>query len=191
VNRRKIWAATLAVVGVCCTIQGGWIHAKAALAQVLLERAWSETAGGRGPTRPWPWADTHPVGRLQVPAHGVDLVVLAGATGRPLAVAPGHLSGSAEFGAPGNAVVAGHRDTHFAFLKHLRTGEEIRTESVEGLVQTYRVIGWMVRDERDATVLDRWGPSTLTLITCFPFDTPIPGGPLRYVVEAESVDVAL
>jgi sortase A len=141
VNRRKVWAATLAVVGVCCTIQGGWIHAKAALAQILLERAWSETAGGRGPIRPWPWADTHPVGRLQVPAHGVDLVVLAGATGRTLAFAPGHLSGSAAIGAPGNAVVAGHRDTHFAFLKHLRTGEEIRTESAEGRVQAYRVIG--------------------------------------------------
>jgi len=191
VSRRRIWAATLAMVGVWCTIQGGWIHAKAALAQVLLERAWSETAGGRGPTRPWPWADTRPVGRLQVPAHGVDLVVLAGATGRTLAFAPGHLSGSADLGAPGNAVVAGHRDTHFAFLEQLQVGDEIRTESAEGRVRIYRVIGRTVRDERDATVLDRWGPSMLTLITCFPFDTPIPGGPLRYVVEAESVDVTL
>jgi hypothetical protein len=25
---------------------------------------------------------------------------------------------------------------------------------------------------------------TLTLITCFPFDAALPGGPLRYVVQA-------
>jgi sortase A len=181
----------LVVVGVCCTIQGGWIYAKAVLAQVLLERAWSETAGGRGPTRPWPWADTRPVGRLQVPAHDVDLVILAGATGRTLAFAPGHLSGSADLGAPGNAVIAGHRDTHFAFLRRLKRGDVIRTEGARGRTQTYRVVGARILDERDASAIDPWGPPRLTLITCFPFDTPIPGGPLRYVVEAEPAGVAL
>ena len=70
--------------------------------------------------------------RLEVPAHGVDLFVLAGGSGRTLAWGPGHLAGTAPVGAPGNAVVGGHRDTHFAFLRHLRTSEEIHVEDAAG-----------------------------------------------------------
>ena len=42
------------------------IHGKAWLAQRLLDRAWAATLAGGHEVKPWPWADTWPVARLQV-----------------------------------------------------------------------------------------------------------------------------
>src|SRR5512134_469774 len=97
--------------------QGGWIYAKALLAQHMLQHAWARTLAGEREVRPWPWADTWPVARLRVPVHGIDLIVLDGVSGRTLAFGPGHAGGSAPPGAPGTAIISGHRDTHFRFLQ--------------------------------------------------------------------------
>jgi sortase A len=40
-------------------------------------------------------------------------------------------------------------------------------------------------DRRDTSVLTTSPGPTLTLITCYPFDAVVPGGPLRYVVVAD------
>jgi len=179
---RMAWIG-LITIGAALLSQGLWIPAKAVLAQVLLERAWEQSRErGRG-AQPWPWADTWPVARLRVPAHGVELIVLAGATGRTLAFGPGHLAGSAGVGASGNTVLSGHRDTHFRFLRDLRPGEEVSLESHEGDSHVYRVAALEIVDENDVSVLAESADSTLTLVTCFPFDTPLPGGPLRYVAH--------
>jgi sortase A len=189
VRRRVGWrgrvALVLAALGVAGVSQAAYLRAKAQLGQLLIESAWRRMQGGDEAARPWPWGDTWPVARLQVPAHGVDLFVLAGATGRTLAWGPGHLAGSALPGAPGNAVVAGHRDTHFAFLRRLEVGTEVRTEDARGRVRAYRVTHRFVTHERDAEVLLDDGSPRLTLVTCWPFDTLRTGGPLRYVVVAE------
>ncbi len=110
-------------VGVWHVGHAAWIEAKARLAQHLVRRAWDRERAGGGDERPWPWADTHPVARLHVPGRDVDLMVLAGASGRTMAFGPGHLSGTPLPGEAGNAVVSGHRDTHFAFLRELRVGD--------------------------------------------------------------------
>ena len=82
--------ALLASIGFWELGHGAWIHAKAWLAQLLLQRAWERTLRGEAAAKPWPWADTWPVARLRVPAHGVDLIVLSGVSGRTLAFGPGH-----------------------------------------------------------------------------------------------------
>ena len=86
---------------------GAFIYGKAWLAQLLLEDAWRRTeVGASGPVRPWPWADTWPVARLEVPRLGIDEIVLAGGSGRTLAFAPGHVDGTA---APGSRGQQHHR----------------------------------------------------------------------------------
>lgn len=60
-----------------------------------------------------------------MPAHGVDVIVLAGVGGHVLAFGPGHAPGSAVPGMPGTAIVTGHRDTHFRFLERVKPGDEI------------------------------------------------------------------
>src|SRR5690606_35580272 len=46
-------AALLAMIATLCAVNAGWIHAKAALAQALLERSWSRTADDGAAHRPW------------------------------------------------------------------------------------------------------------------------------------------
>jgi sortase A len=164
--------------------RAGWIGAKAHLAQHLVRRAWHATQSRAGDTRPWPWADTRPVARLLAPAHGVDLIVLDGASGRTMAFGPGHLDGTSLPGETGNAVVTGHRDTHFAFLRKLRPGDALVVERADGRRRRYTVSDTRVVDRRETWVAQDSGDSRLTLVTCYPFDALRPGGPQRYVVRA-------
>ena len=164
--------------------RGTWIFAKAQVAQVLLAHAWNETREDGRIVKPWPWADTWPVARLRVLRLGVDEIVLAGGNGQAMAFGPGHLSRTAAPGREGNIVLAGHRDTHFRFLRDLRPGDEILLEAAYGAPRSYRVTETAVMDFRDRRPLQASPEPTLTLITCYPFDAIVPGGPLRYVVRA-------
>ena len=181
---RDVIAWGLLLIGVLILGEGLALGAKAKLGQWLIYQAWQTKQRGEEAPPPWPWADTRPVARLEVPAHGVDLIVLAGGTGHTLAWGPGHLSGTAPVGAPGNAVIGGHRATHFGVLRYHETGTVIRTEDADGHARVYHVEESYVTDERDASVIAPSEEATLTLVTCWPFDTPVPGGPDRYVVVA-------
>ena len=81
-QRALSWlSALLLTTGVVQGVRGGWIHAKAGLAQVLLHRSWERTRAGGVEEKPWPWADTWPVARLTATSHDVDLIVV-GSHGR-------------------------------------------------------------------------------------------------------------
>jgi sortase A len=180
---RWIAAACLAL-GLALTGNAIYIHAKAILAQVLLHRAWVATQATGVPTKPWPWADTTTIARLVAPGQDVDLLVLAGATGRTLAFGPGHHDGSAMPGEPGNAVLSAHRDTHFRFLHDVAVGDSLIVEMPAGQRFHYRVREIDVADQRDLHLPRMPAEPTLTLVTCYPFDAVETGGPLRYVVVA-------
>lgn len=167
-----------------------WIHGKALVAQMLLERGWNARLAGQdgNAAKPWPWADTAPIGRLHVPRLKINQVILAGASGRTLAFGPGHLSGTALPGSRGHSIVSGHRDTHFTFLRDLIPDDEVHIQRSDGKTVIYRVTGHQVVDARLATFTDTPDRSTLTLVTCYPFDALDTSGPLRYVVFTESVE---
>jgi sortase A len=150
-------------------------------------RAWERAGGGDANPVPWPWADTWPVARLQAKNGQVRQIILAGGSGRTLAFGPGHLSASAMPGERGNSVIAGHRDTHFRFLKDLAVGEMLSVETVNGVLVHYEVIDLDVVDGRRSSLVLDTDESILSLVTCYPFDAADPGGPLRYVVTARRV----
>lgn len=181
-------ALPLLLVGAWQVGEGAWIHAKAWLAQALIERAWARTLAGEDQVRPWPWADTRPVARLAAPRLGVERMVLAGAEGRSLAFGPGHHPATAAPAAEsGTTVIAGHRDTHFAFLRRLRPGDALHLTARDGRRQVFRVDGTRVAHEDEAMPLDPGG-RRLVLVTCWPFHAVTPGTPWRYVVEAVLVN---
>ena len=177
-------AFLLLAVALATGVQAFWIPAKAALAQVLLDRAWARSRLSLEPALPWPWADAWPVARLEVPGRE-RLVVLSNASGRSLAFGPGHLSGTSMPGARGTTVLAGHRDTHFAFLRDLRPGDRLVLEARTGARHRYRVVETAVVHARDARVAARADVDRLALVTCWPFDALRPGTDLRFVVMAE------
>jgi len=178
-------SALLLATGALQGVRGGWIHAKAHLAQALLHRSWERAQAGGVEEKPWPWADTWPVARLSLPGGG-EHIVLAGATGRNLAFAPGHLDGSSEPGGGGTCVIAGHRDTHFSDLDGLEKGQAVTIEDEKGWQSRYLVTRTAVVEDVDTWVITENVGPTLVLVTCWPLDSPLPGGTQRYVVWAEA-----
>ncbi len=182
---RYLFVACLLCFGFWQLGHGAYIPAKAWLAQELMQRAWTRTGRGESKATPWPWADTWPVARLTARSGEVDLIVLAGSSGRTLAFAPGHLSASSMPGEIGNTVIAGHRDTHFRFLKDVQPGELLKLESSEGVKHLYKVVAVDIVDSRKGRLLLDTDAAMLSLVTCYPFDAREVGGPLRYVVTAK------
>lgn len=187
-SHRMVWifATILFVLGSWLIGQGLWIHVKAMTAQWLLRNAWAQTLATQQPIKPWPWADTWPVGRLLVPRLAINQIILADASGRSLAFGPGKV-GNGIFLEDGNEnlILSGHRDTHFSFLRDVQRRDTMTVQTVKGHWLTYVVEDTAVVDSQTAQLITNQDEANLRLITCYPFDALLPGGPLRYVVTAQ------
>jgi sortase A len=64
-------------------------------------------------------------------------------------------------------------------------GETLSIEEISGLKHLYKVIGIDVVDSRRGSLLLDTEWPMLSLVTCYPFDASVAGGPLRYVVTAK------
>jgi sortase A len=176
----------LALAGLVLFGQGAYIHAKALVAQVLLERAFTETIASGRATKPWSWADTWPVARIEVKRLRASAIMLAGSSGQALAFGPGHVELTPNAGERGVAVYSAHRDTHFRFLKNVAIGDEIDITRNDGRMFRYRA------DDAAVVRFDASGIDPLTdgyelvLSTCWPFDAVTPG-PMRYVLHATMI----
>jgi sortase A len=177
-------AAALSLLAAWQACAALYIPAKAWLAQRLLERAWTRAEAGIVNAKPWPWADAAPVARLYAPRQQVDEIVLDGASGRTLAFGPALAAGSARPGPAGTSVIAGHRDTSFRFLQDVRIGDLLELESATGRRERFTVTRTQIVDSRATVLRLDGGERALVLVTCYPFDALVPGGPLRYVVTA-------
>ncbi len=166
--------------------QGLWIHAKAYAAQILLERAFTQSIATGEKVKPWAWADIWPVARIEAPRLAASAIALNGASGQALAFGPGHLQNTPKAGETGTAVYAAHRDTHFAFLKDIEKGDLIRITRDDGKTYTYRATQMTIAHWDEAQIDVHAAGSHLVLATCYPFDA-ITQGPLRYLVYASLI----
>jgi sortase A len=189
---RQFAVVLLAAAGLWQLGSAGLVEAKAWLAPLLIERAWERGLAEGRPQQPWPWADHRPAARLTVPRLGLDRLVLDDGSARSLAFGPGLVAGrlSAAGVGPQAAVVAGHRDTHFRFLRELRPGDRLDLETRAGR-RAYRVTETRVLDRPQLSLPAAGDRPLLILTTCYPFDTLIPGGPQRYLVIAEAEEAAV
>jgi sortase A len=177
----------LALLGLILFGQGACIHAKAFLAQVLLERAFTQTIATGQPTKPWSWADTWPVARIEVKRLDASAIVLAGSSGQALAFGPGHVELTPDVGERGVAVYSAHRDTHFRFLKDVVIGDAIDVTRSDGKTFRYRADASSVV-RFDASGIDPLADGyELVLATCWPFDA-LTSGPERYLLHAEMIE---
>jgi sortase A len=159
-----------------------WIPVKAELAQHLLERAWLRTLAGEPDAKPWPWADTRAIAILEVPRLGLREIVLEGSSGRNLAFGPALLN-TMQIEHASDRVLSGHRDTHFSFLKEIKTGDLLRLHTATE-IRDYRVSFQEAVDSRRQQLVIDESVDRLTLLTCYPFESATTGGPLRWVVTA-------
>lgn len=172
--------------------QQGTDHAAApegsTLARLLHERPdqseWSASA-----IEQWNASAAAEVGRplaaLRIDSLDLRLAVLDRANEASLHRSVGWIEGTARPGEPRNVGIAGHRDSHFRGLRHLRIGDRITLETADGTVD-YEVSELQVVGPEDNHVLALGDSPALTLVTCYPFYF-VGAAPERYIVRAEPV----
>jgi len=122
------------------------------------------------------------VGRIEIPRIGLKTMILEGVSQRTLAVAVGHVPGTAFPGNPGNVGLAGHRDTFFRGLRGVQPGDAIVLTTLSGSYE-YRVKSCEVVTPRETRVLANSDEPSLTLVTCYPFHY-LGAAPERFIVHA-------
>ncbi|MEM9745910.1 MAG: class E sortase [Actinomycetota bacterium] len=110
--------------------------------------------------------------QLQIPAIGVDDIVVAGIGNDDLKKGPGHFPDTPMPGQLGNAAIAGHRTTYgqpFHDVDDLEVGDEIVVNTWNGSY-IYRVTGQQIVAPSQYEVVATTDLSTasLTLISCHP-----------------------
>jgi sortase A len=175
-NKRQIVAYLLIVTGgvLCAGVLGTytWMYWK----QRSLLKEWNEELATR-----------QSMTKLWIPRIKLEDVVLEGVGAESLLLGPGHMENSVEPGMPGNAVIAGHRDTFFRQLHKLRQGDDIYVQR-DGHRFRYKVTARKIVQPTDLSVLKSSDKSQLTLITCYPTHAIGPA-PERLVVVATMPEV--
>jgi len=165
------------------------IYGKAHLAQWLITSAWQQTLDSGESIKPWPWADTWPVAKIQFGSlsenkNNYSFYVLAGSTGNSLAFGPGHASDTALPATQGASVIGGHRDTHFSLLKDIKNNDKILIQNMNGEWKQYSVDqSWIANINTQPLYINK-AKNDLYLVTCYPFNGITPNGSERYIVKA-------
>ena len=127
------------------------------------------------------------LGRLEIPAVQLTVMMREGVDTTSLRKAVGHLPASALPGQAGNVVVLGPRDTFFRPLRGITQGDSIRVKTRSGSFQYVVHLIQVVAPEQSLAFQEDMHAKSLTLITCFPFDYVGPA-PRRFVVRAQMKD---
>lgn len=183
---KAVIGAILLIVGLALLGHGSYMQAKAWLAQRLIEQAWQVAlTTPEQQVKPWFYADSYVTAQLNWPSQKQTLTILAGASGRNLAFAPSHFLASAELGSEqAGVLIAGHNDTHFAFLQKVNVGEQFSLQTQNGQIDRYRVREIAVIHQSQYDFLAHKG---LYLLTCYPFDSLATGTELRLLVSADKL----
>lgn len=170
--RAVISSVLILAGGALCAYVGGtyaWMYAR----QRSLLREWNN----RDP------AVVQNLTKIAIPKIKLEDVVLEGASPHSLLLGPAHLTGSAEPGNQGNAVIAGHRDSFFRRIHSLRDGDEIFVMR-DGHKFRYVVRERKIVEPTELSVVRPTHDSRLTLITCYPTHAIGPA-PKRLIVVAK------
>ena len=188
VSRKVILLSSiLALTGAVIAGHGIYLSAKASFAQYLLQQAWSDSIKEGQGVVPWPWADTKPLARIDFVQQEQTFIIMEGSSGRTLAFAPGHLTGSALPGRAGHTIISAHRDTHFSLLEKSKLNDVLILQTLDKTKYYYEIKAISIIDTRSEPLILEPEKGLLTLITCYPFDAIDAGSPFRYRVDAKSV----
>ena len=122
------------------------------------------------------------IGRFEVPSLHISTPVLEGSDDATLARGAGHIEDTPFPGEPGNVGIAGHRDTVFRPLEHVKRGEVLQVTTADH-VYRYTVTRTLIVNPDDVYVLDDTATPTLTIVTCYPFRY-VGHAPKRFIVQA-------
>jgi len=128
------------------------------------------------------------IGRLEIPAIGVDELIREGVSLSVIDRGVGHWAGTAKAGGYGNMVLAGHRTTKtapFHDLDLLQPGDSITVTGFDGRTAKYSVSETVIVAPSDIWIVDQTDVPMLTLFACHPKRS----ARQRIVVRAELADL--
>jgi sortase A len=184
IRKQHLLLACLLIASISLIGNGVYIKAKAKVAGWMIANTWETRPKDGVPQKPWPWADTHVVARIHIPRLGISQYVMQDASGESLAFGPGAVLPLKE---SRYHFIAGHRDTHFHYLDKLILGDTVEVEIYDGHQYQYQITQTNVVDTRQGAFSIDEQSKGISLMTCWPMDSLVPGGPLRYVVSGESI----
>ena len=188
-NWLKLIAGVTITGGGLCVANAAYIPAKGVAAKLLMDRAWSKSQRQGTAVLPWRSLDARPLARLSVPRLNKSEILLDMGSGQALGFAPAHMHQTPLPGELGLSVIAAHKNTHFAFLEHLKLGDVIEIERINGHKTEFKITRFDIVD-KDNSGINIDSPkltAQIALVTCYPFSALSYGGPLRYVVYGETV----
>lgn len=195
----------LLLVGSLLCINASWLPTKAWLSQALISYSWQQsitqqkqqrslgqnqlqgnkTTNTKVAIKPWPWADTFPIAELSFKRLNEDIVVLNGGDPTTLAFSAGAIAPFNQTNSAQPFVVAGHRDSHFAFLEDILMKDVISMTDQHGQSQLYQVEAIDIVDASSGQLPVLANDSSLILITCYPFNAIGNDTNERYVITAK------
>jgi len=185
---RRSLGLLLILVGLLAVMWVGFQYASAAWYDAQTRAALEnvrEIPSGQPESRPDSLPVGEPIGTLEIVRVGLSGVVVEGDSDAVLDRAIGHLPDTPLPWNEGNSALAAHRDTIFRPLKGVRLGDVLRLKTPHGDFD-YRVNETLIVKPEDVWVLDPTSNSTLTLISCWPFEY-IGHAPERFIVRAERI----
>lgn len=123
-----------------------------------------------------------PFGKISIPRVGLSAIIAEGVDERTLRHAVGHFPQSSTPEGAGTVVLAGHRETFFRGLAHVRLHDLVKLETPHGKYQ-YEVVRTEVVGPQHVELVESSPQSDLTLVTCFPFRY-VGRAPQRFIVQA-------
>jgi sortase A len=178
----------LAIIGITTWqfTQGKEVYLKAWLSRALLHTAWVRTQASGRIVKPWPWANTWPLGRIYVPRLNMEQIILFNNSNNILSLAISHANSTVLPGYMGNSVINIHRNIYVSFLKHLKPNDKIVLESLNNGRWHYTVANIYKVDRTTIEFIKPTLDRRLTLISCYPCKST--DERWRYVVVAKETE---
>jgi sortase A len=190
ITRTLLWLErALIVLGICLAVWCAKVLVEARFTQSLppvkVTMTVPDEAKSVTPAARPPIATGTVLARLEIPSLKISTTVLEGSDDDTLRKGSGHIEETPLPGEPGNVGIAGHRDTVFRPLKHVKAGDILNVTTADR-VYHYAIRKSFIVEPTDVYVLDPTDHPTLTLVTCYPFEF-IGHAPHRFIVQADLV----
>lgn len=183
----RLITKTLLVTALAISMHAIYLPLKAFIAERLIKHSWQQSIKQQIEIKPWPWADTFAIAELNFQRLNQHIIVLNGGDPTTLAFSVGAVPPFNQIHSHQPIVIAGHKDTHFTFLKEVMMQDVISLTDKYGQGQLYIVEAVDIIDVTNGSLPIVADDKALILITCYPFSGASNSNE-RYVITARKLN---
>lgn len=125
------------------------------------------------------------VGKIIEPNTNKQIPIIMGATEENLLGGATLYDNGVLPGDKGTAIILGHRETTFGFLKNIKKSDIIEVQTLNNLYK-FKVRKTYITTPEDESILAQGEGPSMTLVTCYPFKY-VGSAPERFIVKLDLV----